>query len=572
LRFVDYPKAGRHFLSQEQNLKQVSDYANAGQLPLAIQVCESIVANNPAHVPALRLLASMQIGSGAFDRVAVTLSQLAELTPSDPNVFFNLGSAYGRLNQLELAISSFRVAIQMSPNQAEFYLALGIALRDLGDSNTAIATFHKAIQIRPDWIAPHSYVGDLLGVLGRYQEAIHHYEIIAKLDPNSPVAYQNLAWAFHFEGRHEDALWAAEHAVHLQPNSETSQVYLGNALYDVGKLNDAIHCYETAIRLNPESAIAHSNLGKTLLRMGDFHRGWVEFDWRWKAEGTAPPESRFPKPVWDGSNPTGKTILLYGEQGFGDQIQFFRYARVVKDLGANVIVQAHPRLLRLLKSGSGFDLLIARTQAPPSFDAQASFMSLPRILSSTIETIPSQPSYLAAEPALVQHWSDKLNRRPGLKIGIAWQGNPGYLGDRFRSLDLSNFENLANMPEIRLINLQVGQAAKHLSLCKFGSRIEDYSDQVDMGDDAFIDTAAIISNLDIVISCDSSVAHLAGALGKPTWILLNQDAEWRWFIDRADSPWYPSVKLFRQNKLSDWKPVLTQVQEELTRIATTTKR
>ncbi len=550
------------FLS-ELELKKANECLRQGDTRTALQICSNLLAVSPENSPALRMLATIQIQTNDFAAAVRTLSTLSNQFPSDVSYIFNLGSALARLKLLDEAIPCFRRAVALNPQSSDIKWALALALKDAGQFTEAISLFQSVVQLRPDWYAAHIRLGDLLCSANRLDEAIEAYITAAQLDPTAADPLLNLSWAYHFAGQYEKALDAANKAVELNPSQVQTHLYLGNALYDLGNLTDAIRSYEQALRLDPQSAVAHRNLGKSLLRLGDFDRGWTEYEWRWLADGMQPPAKRFPQPVWDGTSPKGKTILLYGEQGFGDQIQFFRYAKEVQKMGARVIVQCHQRLTRLLSSGLGYDLLIGRKETPPEFDAQASFMSLPGILGTTVKTIPASTNYLSAEPSLVSHWQKILDGKSGIKVGIAWQGNPDYAGDRFRSIDLGLFEGIAKYEQVRLISLQVGQGTKLMSNCPFRDRIEDYTDQMDAGKDGFVDTAAVIANLDVVISCDSSIAHLSGALGKDTWLLLNRDAEWRWFVDRDDSPWYPSVRLFRQTQLGNWKDVIERVTNAL---------
>ncbi len=550
------------FLS-ELELKNANECLRQGDIHIAIRICNDVLAVDPENSPALRLLATIQIQTNDFVSAVQTLSTLSNNFPSEVSLIFNLGSALARLKRLDEAIPCFRRAVALNPQSGEMKWALALAFKDAGQLTDAISVFQSVVHLRPDWYAAHIHLGDSLCSANRFDEAISVYSTAAQLDPKAVEPYLNLSWAFHFAGEYGNALDAAKKAVELNPSLVLSHIYSGNANYDLGNLSDAIRCYEQALRLDPQSAVAHRNLGKSLLRLGDFERGWNEYEWRWLADGMPPPAKRFPQPVWDGSSPKGKTILLYGEQGFGDQIQFFRYAKEVQRMGARVIVQCHPRLTRLLRSGSGYDLLIGRNETPPEFDAQASLMSLPGILGTTIETIPASKNYITAERSLVSHWRKILDGKKGIQVGIAWQGNPDYAGDRFRSFDLALFEEIAKSENTRLISLQFGEGTKQISNCPFRDRIEDYCEHMDTGKDGFVDTAAVIANLDVVISCDSSIAHLSGALGKDTWLLLNRDAEWRWFVDRDDSPWYPSIRLFRQTQLGKWKDVIERVAKAL---------
>ena len=324
-----------------------------------------------------------------------------------------------------------------------------------------------------------------------------------------------------------------------------------------GKLDGAAACCRRALELKPDFAEAHLQQSLLSLVTGDFQRGWTEYEWRWKDKQWQ--RRNFSQPLWDGQRLEGKTILLHAEQGLGDTIHFVRYVPQVKQRGGTVIVECPKPLLSLLTSGAGIDRLVGRGEELPPFDLQAPLLSLPGIFRTSLETIPADVPYLFADPGLVEHWRRELGSIAGFKIGIAWHGSPKHPNDRNRSIPLASFEPLARCSRVRLLSLQKGTGAEQLQdlagripVADVGSRLDD-----------FRDTAAVLVNLDLVIACDTAVAHLAGALGVPVWVALPFTADWRWLLDRSDSPWYPTMRLFRQRQPGDWPGVFEDIKAEL---------
>jgi hypothetical protein len=316
-----------------------------------------------------------------------------------------------------------------------------------------------------------------------------------------------------------------------------------------GRLEESIASYDHALRLQPNSASAHWNRALALLLAGDYERGWPKYEWRWKRKAAKP--RPFRQPQWDGSPLEGRTILLWCEQGLGDAIQFVRFAQTVKQNGGRVILECPGILLRLFASVPGVDELVAEGTALSTFDVQAPFMSLPAILGTTLATIPADVPYLTADPELVARWRSRLESLPGFKIGIAWQGNAHHKWDRHRSIPLAKFAPLAEVPGVRLISLQKGPGTDQLKSFTKHYPVTDFGDELDASG-AFTDTAALIRSLDLVITTDTALAHLAGALGAPVWLALSTVVDWRWLLDREDTPWYPTMRLFRQRTLGDW--------------------
>jgi hypothetical protein len=313
--------------------------------------------------------------------------------------------------------------------------------------------------------------------------------------------------------------------------------------------------YRDVLRTKPGYAEIHVNLAMLALLQGDFDRGWRDYEWRWRTETAKP--TAFRQPAWDGGPCPGKTILLHAEQGFGDTLHFVRYAALVKERGATVCLLCPPQLQRLLTRARGVDYCYAAEDEILPFDAHASLMSLPRLVGTALETIPSHVPYLSPDPELVDRWRGTLDGPGRCRVGIVWQGNPGFGRDAHRSLPLSSFAPLAAVPGVALYSLQKGAGVEQLAGAKFP--IVDIGSQVD----DFVDTAAVIQNLDLVVACDTACAHLAGALGRPVWTLLPLVPDWRWLLGRADSPWYPTMRLYRRRADESWLRMVERAAADL---------
>jgi len=335
-------------------------------------------------------------------------------------------------------------------------------------------------------------------------------------------------------------------------------------LKDKGLLDEAIAADRQAIAINPNFAEGHFNLGIALLECGDFEQGWPEYEWRQKCSEFNASFRRFSQPLWSGEEFRGRTILLHAEQGLGDTIQFIRYLPMLVRRGGRVLVEVQPALMGLLRQMRGVHQWIPRGEPLPGFDVQCPLLSLPRLFATTVRTIPADVPYLLADPALVESWRQNLSTNvPGIKVGLAWAGNPEHKRDAMRSISLDRLAPLASVRGATFISLQKGGSALQSDQPPEGLRLVNFSAELH----DFADTAALMANLDVVIAVDTAIAHLAGAMGKPVWTLLPFAPDWRWLVDRKDSPWYPSMRLFRQPRIGDWGTVIGSVAGRLESLA-----
>jgi len=392
-------------------------------------------------------------------------------------------------------------------------------------------------------------------------KAIAAYRQAIGLKPDFAEAHGNLGNALKGAAQFEDAIAAYRQAIRLKPDYPEMHSNLGIALRELGRLDEAIIAYRQAIRLKPELAEAHNNLSLALLARGDFQQGWEEYKWRWKCKDFTSPAPNFAQPQWDGRPLEARTILLRAEQGFGDALQTIRYLPLVARRGAgSIIIECHAELERLFRMMSGKCRIVARGQPLPAFEFHCPLLSLPLIFGTNSANIPNEAPYLHADADDARRWQHRLaEHSPRVNVGLVWAGRPTHIDDRNRSIKLARLAPLGQLPGVSFFSLQKGDAAAEAKCPPAGMELIDWTEELE----DFADTAGLIANLDLVIAVDTAVVHLAGAMGKPVWTLLPFVADWRWLLERDDSPWYPSMRLFRQPSKGDWDGVITRVAEAL---------
>jgi Flp pilus assembly protein TadD len=479
--------------------------------------------------------------------------------PASAEAQNHLGIALAMKGRLDEAIVSFNRAIQLNEGFAAAYSNLANALRGKGRTREAIAVLRRAIELNPEFTAAHNNLGIVLRDAGQLDEAIGAYRRAIEIDPNNADAQCNLGITLSDRDLLDEAIIAYRRAVEIRPDFAEAFNNLGTALKDNAQLEEAVGAFDRAIELNPPYAAAHWNRALTWLLLGDYRRGWAEYEWRRQMPGvrTVAPR-KFSQPQWDGSELRGRTIYLYPEQGLGDTLQFVRYAPLVAERGGRVIVEHPPELARLIRRMPGISEFASFEGPLPTFDVHASCLSLPLLFGTEVSSIPARVPYLMPEAELVKQWNRRFAALgEGLRVGLVWAGNPNNPLDRGRSINLREFGPLAEIPGANFWSLQLEEPAQQL--VPPGLRLIDWTD--DLHD--FADTAALIANLDLVITVETAVAHLAGAMGKRVWVLLRRVPPWRWLMDREDSPWYPTMRLFRQKTRGDWASVIQSVAEAL---------
>ena len=566
-----------------------------GRLQAAEQIYRQILALQPNHADAMHLLGVIASQMGRPDDALACWRRAVELKPDFAPAHYNLGLALEDQGKLDEALACWRRAVELKPDFAEAHYNLGVAFTDQGKLDEALACWRRTVELKPDFAQAHYKLGNVMKDRGRLDEAVACYRRALELKPDFAETHGNLGNALRDQGKLDEALACFRRALELKPDDAETHNNLGNVLKDQGKLDEALACFRRALELSPDYAEAHGNLGVAMkelgrldealaccrravelkpdlaeahvnlafvcLLAGDWQHGWPQYEWRWQTKGFTP--RRFPQPLWDGESLAGKTILLHAEQGLGDTIQFIRYAPIVKRHGGTVILECQKPLVGLLESCPGIDQLIGQGSDLPAFDVHAPLLSLPGILKTSLETVPARIPYLHPQAEIFQRWQKRLIELDGFKIGIGWQGNPTYPGDRWRSMALRCFAPLAQIPGVRLMSLQKGAGAEQLAEVRNLFSVMDLAAELDQESGPFMDTAAVMKNLDLVITSDTTAAHLGGALGAAVWVALPFAPDWRWLLDRSDSPWYPTMRLFRQRERGNWQGVFEDIRKAL---------
>ena len=538
----------------EASLSQGLALHRQGRLDQAARIYQDVLARWPDNFDALHLLGVAALQSGRVEFGIASIRKAIDLNDSVAAVHVSLGNGLRDLGRPLDALGSYDAAISLDPGYAQAWHNRGNALVDLGRDEEAVGSFDKAILLHPDLAEAYNGRGTALWRLKRPAEAIGSYDNAIALRPNLVEAYHNRGNILPYLNRFDEALASQDMAIALRPGLAEAHSGRGNALWELGRPEEALASYQRAMSLKPGHADAHWNASLCLLHLGHFAQGWRLFEWRKKL--AEPMGSRVsPLPAWLGEQDiSGKTLLLYWEQGLGDTIQFCRYARIAAARGARVIMEVQASLFGLLRDSFPGIQVMAAGREPPRFDFHCALMSLPFAFGTAVDTIPSEHRYIHTGNDRRALWVDRLGPATKPRAGVVWSGGAAYKGDRKRSIDLALCQPLfiADLDWICLrqtLSEQDVEALRHANGPRFfDGELHDFSD-----------TAALIDVLDLVITVDTSVAHLAGAMGKPVWILLPYSADWRWLRDRDDSPWYPSARLFRQRQAGDWADVIDRV-------------
>ncbi|WP_233800610.1 tetratricopeptide repeat protein [Paraburkholderia sp. HP33-1] len=571
---VSLPQQLDHLLRQAVALQQ------NGALVEAEELYREILELKPKHGDALRWLGELALQTGRLQEGVDLLKKTLALNPKQPAVHSNLAYALNALQRHDEALACAERALVMQPKFADALNNRGNALAVLNRLPDALASYERALSLAPEFAAAWNNRACVLRDLGRYADALDSCDQALALQPNYPDAWSNRGNVLGDLNQPHEAQRCYQRALELAPAFVDAWNNLGLAQIDLNQREEALSSYEHALALNPASAEAHWNQALCLLQMGRFDTGWREYEWRWERSRIKAGQRGFAQPLWLGDFPLdGKTILLHAEQGLGDTLQFCRYASRVAGLGAKVVLEVPGALLRLLSTLDGVDQLVEAGQPLPPFDCHCPLLSLPLAFNTNEASIPAATPYLFAQPAAVNEWRERIERdgntNPGdnairpLKVGLVWAGeNRAHVAelrkiDARRSLVFEQLAPLLDVPNVRFFSVQKGAAAPQLAESAHRERVADYTDLLH----DFADTAALVASLDLVISVDTSTAHLAGALDKPVWILNRFDTCWRWLLERSDTPWYRSARLFRQPALGDWDSVIDAVRDALAELS-----
>ena len=529
-----------------------------GQLTQAKSVCIAMLQQAPSNFDILYLSGAVCIQVQQLAEAVDLLCRAIAVRPNSHSSYNLLGYAMSKLSQYAAAIECFDKALALNPAYAEAACNRGNALHALGRNHEALQSYALATQIDPKYSAAWSNRGNALLALGQVAEAIASFDQALALDPRAPSSYLNRGNAYLGAGDAMGGLDNYDQAIALDPNHLLAHSNRGNALKQLQRFEEAIESYNRALALDPEHADTYWNRGLTYLLLGNLRQGFADYQWRWKRVAFAPIVRDFYQPMWLGDTSLkGKTLLLHAEQGLGDTLQFVRYTQAVADLGARVVLEAEPPLFALFAGLSGVQQLVRQGQTLPEFDLHCPLLTLPLALhTSLVYDVPSVP-YLRADADLQVQWRARLGAGRQLRVGLVWSGSVTHQDDHNRSIPLA--ELLSFLPSgPHYVSLQKEVRPNDLAALQV-SGLTHFGDQLR----SFSDTAALCSCMDVVISVDTSVAHLSGALGQATWVLLPHLPDWRWLLARRDSPWYPSARLYRQAQVRDWSVPLTQICADL---------
>jgi tetratricopeptide (TPR) repeat protein len=535
-----------------------------GRHPEALASYEAALALEPNNVEAHNGRAMGLLQLQRTEEALASFERAIALRPGAAELYNNRGNVLRRLRRLPDSLASFERAIELQPRFAMAYNNRGLVLQALRRYDDAAASYERALALQPHYADAHHNLGALQYELGQPAAALASWQRALALQPRMEGVHGNLSNALRDLERPEEALAESELAIREEPASAVNYCNRANALFDLKRLAEATASYDRAIELDPRYALAYFNKGLCLLLRGEFAQGLELYEWRKRLASYAAPASS--APAWRGQEDiAGKTLFVHADQALGDTIQFCRYARLAAERGARVVLAVQPQLRALLSGLSPAVRIVALGERAGACDWQCALMSLPLAFGTTLAEIPASVPYLSAEPPRVARWRQQLGEA-GFKVGIVWQGSRKRI-DVGRSVPLEMFARLATVPGVRLISLQKGAALDQLRAPPGDLRVEVPGADFDEGPQAFLDSAALMTHLDLIITCDTAPAHLAGALGRPAWIAVKDVPDWRWLLERTDCPWYPSVRLFRQSRRGDWQGVFAAMQAELASLA-----
>ncbi len=531
-----------------------------GQIAEATASYRESIRLQPNYVPAHNNLGSILKEQGSLAEAAACYRHTLKLAPDFAMARVNLANVLWMQHDVPGALNEVLAALRHKPDYASGHNTLGNIYQSQGRLDEAIVSFNTALQLDPDYAEALCNRGNLYWQNQRSAEAMVDLRRAMALKPNLAAVHNNLGNVLHAEGQMAESKASFHEAIRLNPNYADAYSNLGSVLEETGQTPEALVCFSRALAIDPENAEAHTNLGIALLAAGDWERGWQEYEWRWRRPNLPPRD--FQQPLWDGSPLLGRTILLHAEQGLGDCLQFIRYASLVKAKGATVVVECPVSLREFVSRCAGFDALFSKGEQLPPFDVHAPLLSLPRLLGVTLANLTTDAPYLFADPDRVHLWHQELASISKLKVGIVWQGNRQNSRDQRRSIAIKPFVELAKVPGVQLISLQKNAGMEQLQNVAPELLRSDFSDRLDR-DAAFVDTAAVMKSLDLVISVDTATAHMAGGLGVPVWVPLSYVCDWRWLKQREDTPWYPTMRLFRQTTNGNWAEVFERIARQL---------
>lgn len=569
---VDSPyKATQNLCERAKACMQERQYRDA--MPLLHEA----LTIDPTNTRAQLYLAHALFSEEQYAEALSAYKKVTTIAATNPDIYFNMGMCAYQLDLLADAIIYFEQTIEHNPESAYAHLHLIGALEKSQQYAQALKACKRFLTINPTHKEGLLSAGVIAKHLNMFEDAEWYYRTLVNHYPDDANALVELAAVLITLEAYEEALELYTKALALRPDSLTIFYNLGFTLKKLGYLDEAITIYRQVLEQNPDYALAHFSLGLAYLTLGDFQAGWPEYEWRWKAYQENAHINKLPE--WHGEPLVGKKIYVYGEQGYGDSFQFVRYLETLKKEGAYIIFAPQQALVPFMKLIPHIDEVISPRDPIPQCDYQVALMSLPLRCKTTLDTIPARIPYLSADQKLIELWKPVFDAIPSstYRIGICWHGNSQYKdlslqrAVQQKSCPLAQFAMLAELPNVQLFSLQKVSGLAEIDALEDGRFVTLFADTIDTVHGRFMDTAAIISQLDFVITVDTAIAHLASALGIETWVLLPEPADWRWMTEREDTPWYPTMRLFRQQTRGNWHALMQTVKEALAKKVTITR-
>ena len=543
-----------------QSMNEALALHRQGRLRDAEKIYTRVLKAAPDHFDALNLLGTIKAQLGRVGEAHRLLSAAVKLNPRAPQGWANLGQVLHQLKQDQDALGCFDKALALQPDDIGILTNRANALLSLGRTEEALAAFREILARVPQHPEARLNSGIAHAALGALDEAVAEFDHALTLVPGHPAAHFNRGVALYDLGRYADAVAAHDSALKAAPDHAGALLNRGRALAALNRFDDAIASYSKAHALRKDDADVHFMESLALLTLGDYRRGFEKYEWRWRRGGMPEQKSRG-RPLWRGDYSLArKTVLLHAEQGLGDTIQFARYVPLLAASGAKVVLEVQPELTTLMARLEGAATVIARGAAPPPFDVHCPLGSLPLAFKTEPATVPADIPYLSADDAHLAKWSARIGALARPRIAFAWAGNPSHLNDRNRSIAFAKLALLLSIPA-QFVSIQHDVRAEDSVALAGENRVTNVGAELEN----FADTAAVIALCDLVISVDTAVAHLAGAMGRPLWMLLPFAPDWRWTLDGETSPWYPTARLFRQTAIGDWDGVIERLGVELKR-------
>jgi len=530
-----------------------------GRTTAAEDLYRTVLADDPDHAGALAELGALRLQAGEFTEAAELFERLIGREPYSSSAHNNLGIVLERLERTAEAVRHFETALALDPKRPEANYNLGHALQTLERRSEARTCYERAIALRPDYAEAHNSLGVVLAP-DRPEEALASFTRAVAIRPGFADAHNNAGNVLHDLGRHGDALASYRRALTGKPDLAAAHNNVGMALRELNRHEEAVASFEMALAIKPDYVDAHVNEALVRLALGDYATGWKKYVWRRMTKSFNYGRKNPPRPLWLGQwDISGKTILLHGEQGLGDTIHFSRYVPLVAEQGARIVLAVQRPLAALMSGLAGVSVLRAQGEAIPPFDGYCPLPSLPLAFKTTLESIPANMPYLSAPLDRLERWRPIISAIGRPRIGLMWAGAGGTPHNRRRSIALRLLAPLLELPDFHFVALQKEVHEDDAAVLQASGMVSFLGErQADLAD-----AAAMIAMLDLVITIDTSIAHLAGAMGKPVWVLLPFSADWRWLRARTDNPWYPSARLFRQPAPGDWESVVVQVEHAL---------